>query len=282
LSSLGAEAEMQLNYFDNQLRTSYIYRGNDYTSFGQDYLRKDVAGINISDRFRMIDNKVFLTFGFENLNDNLQKTKLSTTNYRTINSSVSFFTRSDFPDITFGYTRFNNENDIKNSDSIHYVNNATNKFNVRLSYNFLWSVKHSTSLNVFTSARDDKSIRNMDANYFSSNWSLSSYWSSDLTSYFNFIYYSSNLQQAVDSITTKNIYNYFTLSFGGKYRILENNLEVSATFSPSFGDFKRQAFDLIAQYFFSQQLRATFQARVYRLPDQATNSIFGLTLNYSI
>jgi hypothetical protein len=282
LSSLGAEAELQLNYFDNQFRTSYIYRGNDYTSFGQDYIRKDVAGINISDRFRMLDNKVFLTFGFENLNDNLQNTKLSTTNYRTLNSSVSIFSRSDFPDITFGYTRFDNENDIKNKDSIHYVDNSTNKFNIRLSYNFLWSVKHSTSLNIFTSARDDKSIRNMDANYFSTNWSLSSYWSSVLTSYFNFIYYSSNLQQKVDSLDSKKNYNYFTLSFGGKYRMFENNLEVSATLSPSFGDFKRQALDLIAQYFFSQQLRLTFQARVYRIPDQATNSIFGMTLNYSI
>lgn len=280
LSSLAAEAELQINYFDNQFRTSYIYRGNDYTSFGQDYLRKDVAGINITDRFRMLDNKLFLTFGYENLNDNLQSTKLSTTNYQTFNSSISLFTRSDFPNITFGYTRFNNLNDIKNKDSIHYVDNSTDKFDIRLSYNFLWRVKHSTSLNIITSTRDDRSIRNMDSKYFSSNFSFSSYLSNQLTSYFSFIYYSSNLLQVVDTIRTRNLYEYYTLSIGSKYRLLNNNMEISASFSPSFGDFNRQALDIIAQYFFTEKLWMTFQARIYRIPDQTTNSIFGLMLNY--
>ena len=282
LSSLSAEAELQLNYFGNQFRGGYIYRGNDYNSFGQDYLRKDVAGLNFNDRFSMLDNKVFVTLGYEDLKDNLQKTKLSTTNYKTINSSISFFSRMNFPDITLGYTRYQSKNDINNSDSIYYVNNFTNKINLRLSYSFIWNVKHSTSLNLLTSSRDDKSIRNNDVDYFSTNFSFNSYWSSDLTTYFGLIYYSSNTTSGIDSMINKTKYKYFTLSAGSKYRMLNNKLELSATLSPSFGDFERQALDFIAQYYFTTNLRITFQARIYRIPNKETNSIFGLILNYNI
>lgn len=282
LSSLSAEAELHLNYFGNQFRGGYIYRGNDYNSFGQDYLRKDVAGLNFNDRFSMLDNKLFVTLGYEDLKDNLQKTKLSTTNYKTINSSISFFSRINFPDITLGYTRYQSKNDINNSDSIYYVNNFTNKINLRLSYSFIWNVKHATSLNLLNSSRDDKSIRNNDVDYFSTNFSFNSYWSSDLTTYFGLIYYSSNITSGIDSMINKTKYNYFTLSAGSKYRILNNKLELSATLSPSFGDFERQALDFIAQYFFTTNLRITFQARIYRIPNKETNSIFGLILNYNI
>ena len=282
LSSLSAEAELQLNYFGNQFRGGYIYRGNDYNSFGQDYLRKDVAGLNFNDRFSMLDNKVFVTLGYEDLKDNLQKTKLSTTNYKTINSSISFFSRMNFPDITLGYTRYQSKNDINNSDSIYYVNNFTNKINLRLSYSFIWNVKHATSLNLLTSSRDDKSIRNNDVDYFSTNFSFNSYWSSDLTTYFGLIYYSSNTTSGIDSMINKTKYKYFTLSAGSKYRMLNNKLELSATLSPSFGDFERQALDFIAQYYFTTNLRITFQARIYRIPNKETNSIFGLILNYNI
>lgn len=282
LSSLSAEAELQLNYFSNQFRAGYIYRGNDYNSFGQDYLRKDVAGININDRISLFDNKLFFTIGFETLTDNLQQTKLSTTDYKTINSSISFFSRENFPDITLGFTRFQNRNNINDPDSIYYVNNYTNKLNLRLAYNLDWKVKHGVSLNLLTSSREDKSLRNNDANYFSSNLAFNSYWSNDLTTYFGLIYYSSSISNGIDSMMNKTDYDYFTLSFGSKYRMLNNKLEISATFSPSFGDFERQALDLIAQYLIAENLRLSFQARVYRIPDKATNSIFGLILNYSI
>jgi len=281
LSSLSAEAELQLNYFGNQIRGGYIYRGNDYNSFGQDYLRKDVAGFNINDRIATLDNKLFLTVGYEDLNDNLQQTKLSTTNYKVINSSVSYFSRTAFPDITFGFTRFQNRNNINDPDSVYYINSATSKINLRLAYNFIWNVKHNASLNFLTSSRDDKSIRNSDAKYFSSNFSLNSYWSTNLTSYFGLIYYSSEIINGKDSLSNSQKYNYFTLSAGGRYRMLENKLELAATLSPSFGDFNRQAIDFIAQYFLTTDLRLTFQARVYRIPDKETNSIFGLMLNYS-
>lgn len=90
-ASLAAEAAVSFNYFNNTLRTSYIYRGNDYFSFGQTFLRTDVKGINIVDRIRLLDNKLFVSLGYEMLEDNLQETKIATTKYQTLSASVSIF-----------------------------------------------------------------------------------------------------------------------------------------------------------------------------------------------
>lgn len=49
-SSLAAEAGVRLNYFNNTFNAKYIYRGNEFTSFGNPYTRVDVKGINITDR----------------------------------------------------------------------------------------------------------------------------------------------------------------------------------------------------------------------------------------
>jgi predicted Mrr-cat superfamily restriction endonuclease len=60
LASLAAEASLSLNYFNNAFKSSYIYRGNDFQSFGQSFIRTDVAGFNISDVLRLMENKIFL------------------------------------------------------------------------------------------------------------------------------------------------------------------------------------------------------------------------------
>ncbi len=276
LSSLGAEAQLQMNYFNNNLKASYIYRGNDYRSFGQDFIRTDVKGFNLFDRVRLMENKLFLTAGYERLEDNLQETKPATTIYQTLNTSVSYFPRSNFPNITVGYSRFKNDNGITEADTnkAAMVNDITNRFYTTLSYGFDYGVKHNSSLSFMTSTREDDSPANYDANYFSTSFSLNSYWKRNLTSFFSLMYYASDLAGKE--------YNYTTLSFGGKYKLMEDKLELSASLSPSFGDFKRQALDFVAQYLVMQNLRLIFQTRLYRIPDEATNSITGLTVRYRI
>lgn len=294
LSSLSAETALQLNYFQNTFKATYVYRGNDYYSFGQDYLRRDVKGFNFADRIRLLDNTLFVTLGFEKLQDNLQGTKLATTDYTTLNTSVSYFPRTNFPSITLGYTRYDNGNDADPNDPklmTSYVDDVTNKFLARLGYNFTAGIRHNSSLNFITSSREDKSIYNGDAKYISTSLSLNSYWTQKLTSYFSMIFYNSNFSSVDISYDSTNAmvltpkeddYNYVTVSLGAKYKLLEDKLELSATLTPSFGDLERQLFDLLAQYKFLENLRLAFKLRLVRIPELYTNSIAGLTLYYNI
>ncbi len=277
LSSLGAEGSVQLNYFNNSLKTSYVFRGNEYSSFGQDFVRTDVKGINIADRIRFWDNRLFLTLGYEKLEDNLQKTKQATTEYETFNAAVSIFPRMNFPNITVTFTRNDNKNDIDPLDeekSIYLVDYSTNRVSSNISYGFTAGVKHNSSLNFTTSSTEDNGATGIDANFLSTSFSFNSYWNRDLTSFFSLIHYNSEISQVK--------YNYTTVAVGGRYRMLQDKLELKATLRPTFGDLEQQVLDLLANYMFIENLYAGLQIRIFRKPGISTDSITGLTLRYNI
>lgn len=277
LSSLGAEASLQLNYFNNNFKASYIYRGNEYTSFGQDFLRKDVRGINIADRIRVWDNRMIFTLGYEQLEDNLQKTKFGTTVYKTYNAAVSLFPRMDIPNITVSFSRNDNSNDINPADTtigLYFVDYSTNRLSTNFSYTFDTGVKHYSNLNFTSSTTDDKTTNEYNASYISTSFGFNSFWSRDLNSYFSINYYDSEIAGIK--------YNYVSLSFGGKYKLLEDKLELKATITPTFGDLQQQVFDVLADYRFIENLYLALQFRLFRRPNYSTDSISGLTIRYNI
>lgn len=275
-ASVAGEAALNLNYFNNSIRASYIYRGNDYLSFGQSFIRTDVKGFNIVDRIRMFDNKVFFSFGYESLQDNLQETKPATTKYNTLNASVSIFPRADFPNITIGFNRSENKNGLNLNDAANQnlvVDDVTDRFILQLSYDFVAMVRHNSSFSLTTQTRDDNGYFNSDTKYNAVGFTLNSYWDSQLTSLFQILYSSSEI--------INRPFDYFTLTIGGRYKLLENKLQLSATLSPSFGDFKRQAFEFLADYNIIANLILGFQARIFRIPGGDTNSIIGLVTRFN-
>lgn len=277
LSSLAAEAALGLNYFNNNFKVKYIYRGNDYNSFGQTYLRTDVAGFNLVDRIRMINNKVFLSLGYERLEDNLQDTKVTTTAYQTLNTSVSVYPGEGIPNITLGYTRYNNSNDLDLTDpnyTSYAIDDVTDKFYAQLSHEFEYKIPHRASLYLSTSNREDKSLRNNDANNFSLSLNVKSEWNKMFSSHAGLTYYTSE--------TAALPYEYSSIFLGGTMYLLKNKLDITATFSPSFGDFKRQALDVTGNYNVIENLTLSLQVRLYRIPDVSTNSIIGLITRYSL
>ena len=64
--------------------------------------------------------------------------------------------------------------------------------------------------------------------------------------------------------------------------MLEDKLTLTATLSPSFGDFERQALEFVADYNVLKNLNLAFQTRIYRIPGKTTNSIIGLITRYNI
>lgn len=274
-SSVAGEAALNLNYFNNSLKASYIYRGNDYLSFGQSFIRTDVKGINIIDRIRMFDNKLFLSVGYESLVDNLQRTKPAKTTYNTMSASISIFPRTDFPNITIGLNISENNNGLNISDPVNknnVVDDLTNRILFQLSYDLLLGVKHSTSLSFTTQNREDNSLSNTDAKYNAAGLTINSFWNSKLSSILQLLYSSSEIAAQP--------FDYFTITVGGKLRMLDNKLQLSATLSPSFGDFNRQAIEFLADYNIVANLNLAFQARLYRVPDKSTNSIIGLVTRF--
>ncbi|MCX7875987.1 MAG: hypothetical protein N2321_07465 [Melioribacteraceae bacterium] len=276
-ASLGSETVLSLNYLNNTFRASYIYRGNEYQSFGQSFLRTDIKGINLTDRIRMLDNKLFFSFGFENLEDNLQNTKLTTTKFQTISASVSYFPRMDFPNITFGYSNNHNKNGFDYKDLTfgkYAIDETIKRLSLILSYDIYYLVKHSTSFSFSNSIREVKSSLNTDSKSSNISFNVNSYWYKNLISNVGFVYNNLDL--------FGNPFNYFSVSIGGRYILLDDKLSLYGNVSPSFGDFKRQSFEFVANYNVMNNFVIIFQTRIFRIPNQSTNSIVGLSTRLNI
>jgi len=276
LSSLAAESALSFNYFNNYLKGSYVYRGSQYLSYGQSYTRTDVAGINILDRLRLLENKLFLSVGFENLRDNLEKTKIATTNFKTLNTSISFYPRTNLPSVILGYARLDNSNGLSPvktlTDTTTYlsaIKDYTNRFSVQLSYSFDWFYRHSASFSVITSSRKDDSPSKNDIDNSSITLSTGTRWFDNL---------SSNLNISMNKSRVKTVdFDYVSLSLGANYSMMQDKLMLSGSFSPSFGDYTRTTFDASALYYFMPNLTVQLQAR-YLNYDYTSSTFDPITL----
>lgn len=270
-SSLAYESSLRLNYFDNNFKVAYLYRGNEFSSFGNNYLRKDIQGFNINDRIRLFDNKAFFSIGYERLTDNLQNNKFATTTFNTINTSISIYPRADFPNITLGYTRYDNSNDLP-LDSSYSVSNGTNSFLASLSYDLNTGIVHNARLSLSTSNRNDEAFTNADASITTGVLTFNSNWSKEFTSLFSAVYSSSEISNLK--------YDYTTITAGGIIKLMDDKLNIRLTGGPSFGDLERIAVDLILNYNIIDNFIIGIQSRYYNIKDVSNNSIVGLTARW--
>ncbi|NOX17741.1 MAG: hypothetical protein GXO87_05600 [Chlorobi bacterium] len=269
LSSLAGDVSLRLNYFGNYFKAKYLYRGNEFNSFGQSYLRTDVRGINLLDRIKFFSNKVFLSLGYENLVDNLHNTKPATTTFQTINSSVSVYLQKGLPSFTFGFTRYDNSNGRLDSLGI---DNGTNNFSASVSYSFLAQAIHKMRISFTSSDRQDNSLYDTDASMLTVLGNLDSKWADFFSSILG-------IQHSSSDVGGLN-YSYTTLTLGGKFELIENLLTFTLMGGKSFGDYDRLAIDFYGSYKILENLQLDFQARYYKIKDVSNNSIFGMSARF--
>jgi hypothetical protein len=104
LPSLAFESELTVNYFNNYLRALVFRRGKNYTSFGNEFVQTDIAGINLSDRIRLFDNRMMTSFSYETKWNNLQNDNSKpVTTFNTFNGTVTAYPGVNLPTLTVGY-----------------------------------------------------------------------------------------------------------------------------------------------------------------------------------
>ena len=111
---LASDSRLNLNYFGNQLEVRYRWIGPDYQSLANNTVQRDVAGISITDRFRFLQNRFYVTLGFESLNDNLVGDRQATTSTTTYSGSFSWFpVRRDLPRVNISTRYTSRDNSVQ-------------------------------------------------------------------------------------------------------------------------------------------------------------------------
>ncbi len=276
--TFAGEATFSLNYFNNFFRTSYIYRGNEYTSFGQNFLRNDIKGLQVMDRIGLLENQVFVSISYENLSDNLQKTKIATTTYQNFESSVALYLRKDFPRITLGYSNYLVKNDIPSTaDSIrlqYQLNDLTNQFSFSSNYDLKLKVLHRLFFSIVTSYKKDRTFKNLSVKFLTLNFNVHNFWNKKFSTFFG-----TSLSQSEISSSR---YAYYSFNIGTKLNLFNDKNRFSLSVGPSFGNLKRTIFDLTNQYLITNNFSFNINVRyIINQKPIKNESIFNIFTQYS-
>jgi len=284
LSSLALDLNVRLNYFGNDFQFGYIRRGNDYNSFGLSALRRDIAGIQVRDRLRLMQNQLYFNVSVERLRDNLNDTKAHTTHFNRYDASVSYYPRRDLPSITVGYGYYKNDNNLEAFEPTA-ITDVTNRFFTQLSHNFFWQTHHTGSLSFNMSLRDDQTDRNADIDIYNIIGMVNSRFDDiPLRTNVGFGIYHSVIpffDQEIEAFTGQN-FDYYNIILGGEYRMMDDELILNASFIPTFGDYNRTVLQGGVQYYFMQNLSVVIQADWLLNPNTSDDFISNLMIRYDI
>lgn len=290
-SILSYEGGLTLNYFDNYLKGTYIYRGNNFRSFGQSFIRNDVKGFNVFDRVRLFRNQFFLSAGLERLEDNTDATKPATTTFTNLNTTLSYFPRIDFPNITIGYSQNKSTNGLvtlnpagpDSNRARSAIEDQSNRIFVQATYDFMMSYQQTLSVNFSTFSRDDQTVRNLDSKNSLIAGSVTTSWSRVLQSTVGLTLNLNELPEPlIGAPATTRDYNYNSLLIGARYRMLEDKLRASAVVSPTFGDLERMMWDLGLEYSLMRNVIAASQFSVLNNTGVSTDVIWSVMLRYNL
>ncbi|MCH7886886.1 MAG: hypothetical protein IIA58_02885 [Candidatus Marinimicrobia bacterium] len=243
LNSLSYNAGFKFSFFKQFIRANYRYVGAEYNSLANPFIRKDFKGFKVSDRIRLMNNKLIVNLRFERLENNLADNKETTTVTTSFDGGLSIYPGRDMPRISLNvrnYVRDNgldeitrdtlitetdttittqiNERDLREQNST-----VTSTFSIGYDLN-AFGYKHSINLNVANSERTDDFRETRDSSYVISENS-----STSLSIVVN-TRYDIPFKSQLQFLTNKNQsagaaeFTYTVFGFGGEYLMLDKKL----------------------------------------------------------
>lgn len=166
-TSLAYQFTLHFNYFNQFLSAGYKQIGSEYVSLGHSFLRNDIRGFFINDRWRLLRNRAFLTLGFERYNDHFNNLDgRPQTDLNTWQFGLSVFWDPDLPSLNFNFRNHNRDNGIDSLLINNFggrldttdlrENNATRDFSLSLNYDVTaFNFDHTITLSLMNSDRVD-------------------------------------------------------------------------------------------------------------------------------
>lgn len=100
-SSLAWFLDLQISQWGHAVHLGYRSIGGAYTSLANPWLRKDLRGFYLADRFRLLQNKLYLDLGLETSADNFSEQNGNPrTDLRTLNGGLACFPGGPYPQLS--------------------------------------------------------------------------------------------------------------------------------------------------------------------------------------
>ena len=163
LNSLSYSGGIKFSYLKQFIRARYRFVGSEFNSLANPFIRKDIKGFDISDRIRLLSNKMIVNIRYEQLENNLADDKLNTTVTTSFDGGLSIYPGKDLPRISLNIRDYERDNSIDTTgfnslglfeDKRELTSTITSTFSIGYDADAL-GLKHSINLNISNSEKTD-------------------------------------------------------------------------------------------------------------------------------
>lgn len=162
-TSLAYQLTLHFNYFNQFLSAGYKQIGSEYVSLGHSFLRNDIRGFFINDRWRLLRNRAFLTLGLERYNDHFNNLDgRPKTDLNTWQLGLAVFWDPNLPSLNFNFRNHSRDNGVDPTLATPFAqeDNATRDLSISLNYDVTaFDFDHTLILSLTNSDRVDNVSR---------------------------------------------------------------------------------------------------------------------------
>ena len=227
MPSLAYNFDLALKYFKHNFNIGIKQVGPEYNSLANPYLQTDLREQYISDKFRLIDNRLFVNCGFKRIEDGIEIDKKALSKTDKYDLALNYYPGYGLPTYSMSMKLVNRDNGVDSLDVFTYqepghegeigadefgyitVSDTTNRrestssfqTNFSISYDFKYIAEHNFLFNISQSKKKDilyNTNIEYDSSYFSPRslnqtfiLNIKSKWSNSYSSNlsFNYNYY---------------------------------------------------------------------------------------------
>lgn len=241
MPSLAYRGRAVTNFFGNYLAMEYSQVGPEFNSLANPYLVGNKREFSVSDKLKLLQNRLMLTVGYKHQDDDILTTVETVKTQNTVSIGINALPRRGLPNLNFTFRSINRENGIDalialtdtsftdNRESTH-----TNNIMVNVSHRFELLGSHALSGTYVNVGKKDN-FSNRDSNFVDPamstnvmNLSLSTRYSIPLKTSLNFTTNSSELSTGPGARGTQ---DFFTTNFDAVYPFLSNKILAKAGFN---------------------------------------------------
>lgn len=235
---------------------------------------------------RLFDNRVFATLGYERLQDNTDSTKVATTTFSNYNVALSYVAGPDLPSITVGFARYVSDNGLPvsgldSTKTMSAVNDVTNRFYVQSAYDFTLGARHTASLSMASSDRNDATLRRLDVRNLTFSLALNSRFDIPLQTGIDISANFNKLPSGAFRGTMHRL-DYTSVGLQARYEVVKDAVSLLGAFSPTFGDFSRNVATVEADWYVMRAMSLVLQFSYFGNEAMPNDSYLSLRYRYDL
>ena len=234
MPSLAYRGRAVTNFYGNYLAVEYSQVGPQYNSLANPYLVKNKREFSVSDKLKLLQNRLMLTMGYKHQDDDILTTVDNLKSQNTVSLGINALPGPGLPTLNFTYRSIDRDNGIDKliplTDSTftdNRENTHTNNIMVNISHRFdlVWS--HALS-GTFVNVNKTDKFTDRDTNFVDPamstnvmNFTLSTRYNFQLKTTLNLTINSSELSTGPGE---RGIQDFLTTNFDTEYPLFKNRI----------------------------------------------------------